>query len=455
MGRDYFRTSPPPAPEPPPKRDRYRNHHRNDVVRWRPPDEEPSADEDRLPEMPIDDELVRKRRIESGIAFLASEAGRPYREGVDAVRDFGGPLGPNWILSPSNEVKCWEGTAPSNPAIDLRRAIVSMRLHASEDDEVAVGKAFELTFPMLTANDVETMWQSYAEWRSDPQNLADEVALPGDWAVDDDNQFQTLLFGRPVYTVQDSETVRLRINGFFKVRDASGAVRNVIPSKKAFVDWVLVMHEGFPGKASSRMIAHDLHSIQPAFQQQVGIYRNSKFHEGRVERFDSTAPMVVNRIDVLPGGTAKVEMVANIFRLVMDNARVRRRGDHEVLFADGENVTIHFRIGSLQAYWQGVTGSFFFTPIETPSNWTASGHWILKEVESNSDLKVSFPIQKDLTQRVDYSVAVPWIRQMVNTHGLPVGLLAHFMIETLRHFPHPFDLSWKPQLVGISWGSYA
>ena len=330
-----------------------------------------------------------------------------------------------------------------------------MRLHASEDEEIAVGKAFELTFPMLTANDVETMWQSYAEWRSDPQNLADEVALPGDWAVDDDNQFQTLLFGRPVYTVQDSETVRLRINGFFKVRDASGAVRNVIPSKKAFVDWVLVMHEGFPGKASSRMIAHDLHSIQPAFQQQVGIYCNSKFHEGRVERFDSTAPMVVNRIDVLPGGTAKVEMVANIFRLVMDNARVRRRGDHEVLFADGENVTIHFRIGSLQAYWQGVTGSFFFTPIETPSNWTASGHWILKEAESNSDLKVCFPTQENLTQRVDYSVAVPWIRQMVNTHGLPVGLLAHFMIETLRHFPHPFDLAWKPQLVGISWGSYA
>lgn len=455
MGLDYFRPGPPPAPEPPPKRDRYRGHHRNDVDRRRPPDEDPSADAYRLPEMPIDDELVRRRRIESGIAFLASEAGRPYREDVNAVRDFGGDVGPNWVLTPSNEVKCWEGTAPSNPAIDLRRAIVAFGLHAADVGEIAVGKAFELTFPMLLADDVETMWQSFRAWRSDPQNLADEVALPGDWATDKDNQFKPLLFGRPIYIDQDAETIRLRINGFFKVRDRSGSVRNVIPSKKAFVDWCLVLHEGSPGKASSRMIAHDIPQTQPAFQQQVGIYRNSKFHEGRVERFDSTAPMVVNRIDVLPGGTAKVELVANVFRLVMNNAHVRRRGNDEVLFADGENVTIHFRIGSLQCYWQGVTGSFFFTPIETPDNWTASGNWILKEAGSKTDLRVSFPEQPNETEMVDYSVAVPWMRQLVNSNSLPVGLLAHFMVNTLLHFPHPFDLSWKPQLVGVSWGSYA
>jgi len=185
------------------------------------------------------------------------------------------------------------------------------------------------------------------------------------------------------------------------------------------------------------------------------VYRNSKFQEGRVERFDSTAPRVVNRIDVLPGGAARVEMVANIFRLVMDNAHVRRRGNDEVLYADGENVKIHFRIASLQCYWQGVSGSFFLTPIETPSNWTASGDWVLKEAGSASDLRVSFPPQENLTEMVDYSVAVPWLRQLVNTHGLPVGLLAHMMSHTLLHFPHPFDLSWKPQLVGVSWGSYA
>jgi hypothetical protein len=405
--------------------------------------------------MPIDVDLVRRRRIESGIAFLASEAGRPYREYVDAVRDFGVPFGPNWHLTPSNEVKCWEGTAPSNPAIELRRAIVSLTLHHADQGEIAVGKAFELTFPMLLADDVEAMWRSYAAWMSDPDNLAEEAALPGDWAVDDGNQFQALLFGRPIYTVQDSETIRLRINGFFKARDSSGSVRNVTPSKKAFVDWCLVLHEGSPGKASSRLIAHDIQSIQPAFQQQIGVYRNSKFHEGRVERFDSTAPMVVNRIDVLPGGAARVEMVANVFRLVMDNTRVRRLGNDEVLHADGENVTIHFRIGSLQCYWQGVSGSFFYTPIETPSNWTASGDWVLKEAGSESNLQVSFPRKENLTKDVDYSVAVPWMRQLVNAHGLPVGLLAHFMSHTLLHFENPFDLSWKPQLVGVSWGSYA
>jgi len=428
----YFRPGPPPAAESPPNRERHA-----------------------APE--VDEELIRRRRIDCGIAFLASAAGSTYREQVDAVRDFGGTFGPNWWLTPSNDVKCWEGEALWNPAIELRRAIVKNIPGATPEDRVAAGKAFELTFRMLTAVDVEDMWKSYQAWGSNPENLANGVALPGNWATAEGNQFQALLYGRTIYTPQGVDMIRSRINSYFNAEDTSGDVYRVIPSKKAFVDWCLVLHEGKTDKASSRRIALDIAVTQPAFMQKVGVFRYSKFTAGRVQRFDPTAAMVVTRIDVLQGGSARIEMVANIFRLVIDDAQIRRQDSKEVLFAYGENVKIHFRMRSMQAYWQGETGSFFFNPIEAPSGWKASGSWTLRGDESNTADKIAFAFPEITPQpeRVVYSVSLPWMQEIVDTCGLPVGMLAHFMSQTLQHFPNPFDLSWKDQLVRAELGPYA
>ena len=453
---------PTPGERAPPPRttqpvDRYDNAHRNDVHRRRPIDEEPSANEDRLPEVPIDDDLVRRRRIETAVAFLASDAGSPYRDVVDAVRDFGmEQVGPNWFLTPSDAVKGWEGTAPSNPALDLRQQIMNLQLGAADGGNVAAGKAFELTFPPPRKEDVAAMWSSYAAWKSDRSNLANGVALPGDWAVSETNEFQQILFGRPLYALQDFETIRLRINSAFKVDDTSGAVRNCIPSKKAFVEWCLVTHHGSAGKVSSRMIAHVIHSIQPAHQQQIGTFRDAKFQEGRVERFDSTAPMITAKIDALVGGVATIEVVANLFKVLMTDVHVKRLSRVEVMHVDGENVKVHFRINGLQAYWQGASGSYLFFPIEHATNWTASGSWVLKEVGREADEKpVVFAEEANTFDDVDYAVAVPWLRQLINTHALPLGFVARMMAETLVRFQSPWDLSWTRDLSGVRYGTFA
>ena len=447
--------------ESPPQRvtqpvDRYNNAHRNDVHRHLPVDEEQPANEDRLPEVPIDDDLVRRKRIETAVAFLASDAGSPYRDVVDPVRDFGMErVGPNWFLTPSDAVKGWEGTAPCNPALDLRQQIMNLQT-GEEDDRVAAGKAFELTFAPPLKEGVAAMWKSYAAWKSDRSNLANGVALPGDWAVSETNEFQEILFGRPLYALQDFETIRLRINSAFKVEDRSGAVRNCIPSKKAFVEWCLVTHKGIAGKVSSRMIAHAIHSIQPAHQQQIGIFRDSKFQEGRVERFDSTAPMITAKIDALVGGVAAIEVIANLFKVLMSDVHVKRHGREEVMHVDGENVKVHFRINGLQAYWQGASGSYLFFPIEHAADWTASGEWFLKEAGKAANEKpVSFREENRVFEDVDYAVAIPWLRQLVNTHALPLGFVARMMTETLVRFQSPWDLSWTRDLSGVRYGTFA
>lgn len=408
----------------------------------RPLDEHPSALEDRLPEVPVDEELVRSRRIETAMAFLSSDAGRPYRDIVDAVSDFG-PGGVDWYLTATEDVKGWQGTSPSNPALDLRQQIMHMRT----DYEAAAGKAFELTFPPPTKEQTAAMWQSYAAWKKDKSNLANGVALPGDWAVDEQNPFQEALFGRPLYTVQDFERLRQEINSGFKTRDQ----HDCIPSKRRFVDWCLDAHEGRSG-TSSRMLAHQIHSIQPAHQIQVGTFRDSKFQEGRVERFDSTAPMLTSKIDSLLGGVARIEIVANIFKATLTDARVKRMGADEVIHVYGENAKVHFRIGSVEAYWQGTSGSYFYFPIERAESWKARGAWELRERGSGVVQKITFgEVAGEQFEHVDYLVAVPWLRQLINTQALPMGFLAHFMVHTLEKFPNPWDLSWKAELAGLQY----
>lgn len=408
----------------------------------RPADEYPSALEDRLPEVPVDEDLVRRRRIETALAFLSSEAGIPYRDIVDAVRDFGAE-GVDWYLTATEDVKGWQGTSPSNPALDLRQMIMN-----ASGDSVAVGKAFELTFLPPTREQTAAMWQSYLGWKQDKYNLANGVALPGDWAVSEQNPFQATLFGRPLYTFQDFETLRQEINSRFTAQD-----QHRIPSKRAFIDWCLAAHEGKSG-SSTRMLAHQIHSIQPAHQVQVGVFRDSKFQEGRIERFDSTAPMLTAKIDSLLGGVARIEIVANLFKATFADVRVKRKGTEEVMHVYGENAKIHFRIGSVEAYWQGAAGSYFYFPIERAAAWKASGRWVLRE-DSREASEISFGGGDEEFERVDYSVAVPWLRQLINTQALPMGFLAHFMVRTLEKFPNPWDLSWRTELAGLQYGSYA
>lgn len=463
MGSDFYaprRSALPEKPPPPPPPPQYRSHHRRDVPRTRPADLVPQADADRLPETPVDEELVRQKRIEAGYAFLATREGRPYREIVDVVRDFGGEIGPNWFLTASNDVKCWEGTAPSNPALDLRQQIMNLQLGANDPGEIAVGKAFEVTFDPPSSVLIMDMWRSYDAWASDGDNLRNRTELPGDWAVDERNPFAEVLFGRPIYTLQDFETIRLRINSAFSTADNSGTVQSMAPSQKAFVNWCLATHLGTPGAVSSRMIAHAVHSIQPAHQVQCGVYRDSRFHAGVVERYDSNARHITSKICCTATGSAVIEIVARIFKVVFDGAYVKRKGKDEVVYVDGRDVKVHFRIGTTEAHWQGEKGSFLYFPIEHATNWSASGNWELREAIGRSkEPPIVFPKADGVTpssfETVDYSVAVPWLRQMVNTHGLPLGFMARMMALTMTRFENPFDLSWLPQLTQPVWSDFS